>query len=184
MVKKIKIVNVDGNNEINEKQEIEPVEELKPVEPVEETKPVEQIEVKEERPQQEDIKPIEEVPSKEAEPTKTTKQAQYTTCTMCNKQFLTKTYKYSHYKLCLSKNQPPPPPPPPAPSTPEPKAKRARPKEKKETVNPAPTTAKQTFNGVVSFKDFEPVADPYVAMREQRQIIRQQRVKNLISQAL
>ena len=138
------------------------------------------------------------VEEKQPEPKK--KQLEYVTCEVCNKSMLVKTFKYSHQKLC--KPEPPPPPP-----TPEPKAKRvAKPKAAPETSpNPTPqpkpkkvakpaiqskeveeveTQSKPTFTGVVSFKDFQPVVDPYAAMRQQRLIVRQQRVKSLISQAI
>ena len=95
---------------------------------------------------------------------------------------LMKTYRYTHQKLCKDKNAPPPPPtpppppPPPPPPTPEPKPKRAsKPKEVKKEAEPM---------GVVSFNEFNPPIDPYRALREQRLLVRQQRVKHLISQAL
>jgi hypothetical protein len=105
------------------------------------------------------------------------KESQYITCETCNKNMLLKTYKYTHQKLCRDKNTPPPPPPPPPPpTTPEPKPKRAsKPKEVKTETEPI---------GVVSFNEFNPPIDPYRALREQRILARQQRVKHLISQAL
>ena len=105
---------------------------------------------------------------------------EYITCENCNKKVLMKTYKYSHQKVCKASNVPPPPPP-----TPEPEPKKAKrvskPKEKKEEQVEVP---KPEFNGVVSFDHMKPVIDPYLAMRQERVLKRQQRVKSLISQAI
>ena len=114
------------------------------------------------------------------------KKLEYVTCEVCNKSMLVKTFKYSHQKLC--KPEAPPPPP-----TPEPKPKRAAkakaaPKEPPIEVYQDPP--KQTWDGRVSFnniRDTPPqpsVADLYKAAREQRQQVRTQRVKSLISQAI
>ena len=122
------------------------------------------------------------------------KKLEYVTCEVCNKSMLAKTYKYSHQKLC--KPEAPPPPPPP---TPEPKPKRAAkakaaPKEQlsqrvlesktEQHIAVYQDPPKPTFTGVVSFNDFPSVVDPYTAMRQQRIIVKQQRVKSLISQAI
>ena len=66
----------------------------------------------------------------------------------------------------------------PIKQTQEPKEK---PKEKKEVPVEAP---KPEFNGVVSFDEMRPVVDPYLALRQDRVMARQQRVKSLISQAI
>jgi hypothetical protein len=133
--------------------------------------------------------PSEEVENTEA-PTQLLKQpitARCITCEFCNKNMQMKTYKYSHKKQCEAKHAPPPPPPPP---TPEPKKRpkrESKPKEAKEakeaTVKESQTQDKTQFSGVVSFNDFPPI-DPFVAMREQRIMARQTRVKSLISQAI
>ena len=116
------------------------------------------------------------------------KKLEYVTCDVCNKSMLTKTYKYSHQKLC--KPEAPPPPPPP---TPEPRPKRAA--KAKAAPKAAPIEVyqdppKQTWDGRVSFnnvRDTPPqpsVADLYNTAREQRQQVRTSRVKSLISQAI
>ena len=98
-----------------------------------------------------------------------------------------KTYKYSHMKVCKPLVPEPPPPPPP---TPEPKAK-AKPKPKASPPKPKaekPVIAKPEFSGEVSFSNFEAPqlshADLYTQAREQRQQVRVQRVRSLISQAI
>ena len=109
------------------------------------------------------------------------KPLEYIKCENCNKEVLMKTYKYSHKKIC--KANPPPPPPIPEPEPKKARAKRvARPKEQKEEEAPIP---KPEFNGIVSFNELKPAPiDPYVAMRQERLMVRQQRVKSLISQAI
>ena len=110
------------------------------------------------------------------------------TCENCGKSMLMKTYKYSHMKLCKPAVSEPPPPPP----TPEPKAKARAKREPKPKVE-KPTPVKPEFNGEVSFTVFKemkelmpppPHIEVYRQAREQRQQVRVQRVKNLISQAL
>ena len=97
---------------------------------------------------------------------------------------LMKTYKYSHLKLCKPAVPEPPPPPPPEPKA---KAKRvAKPRIEK------PIPAKPEFNGNVSFTHIQETTrelipappDPYTALRQQRMIVKTQRVKHLISQAI
>jgi len=176
MVKKIKVVDVSP---VDAMEESPPVEEPPPVE---ETQPVE--EEKEENVIEEDAPPVvEEVQQLEDKPaTGKTKPSEYIKCENCNKEVLMKTYKYSHKKIC--KANPPPPPPPP---TPEPEIKKPRPKriaKPKETKEEAPIP-KPEFSGTVSFNELKPAPiDPYVAMRQERLMIRQQRVKSLISQAI
>lgn len=175
MVKKLKVIDVVENEEAapSPQEAPEPPEEKPVEEPQEEDKQVE--------PTPEE-KPSEEQPH-ETKTEKEEKLRQYITCNLCNKQFLAKTFKYSHQKLCQSKHRPPPPPPPP---TPEPKPKRTtKPREKKTTEQKAiQEPPKPQFNGVVSFNEFQPAVDAYVAMREQRHTARLQRVRSLISQAL
>ena len=122
----------------------------------------------------------------ESKETDVTPKAQYITCETCNQSILMKTYKYSHKKLCQSKNAPTPPPPPPTPEPePEPKKEKpkrmAKPKQKKEEVVVEPPPEPK-FDGRVSFNELQP--DPYTRMRQERLMIRQQRVKSLISQAI
>ena len=174
MVKKIKVVDVAPADvaETPEVVEEESAPQVEDVTPVEEAKEEEVIEEQ----------PVDEI--KEIEIVKKEKPMEYITCEHCNKKVLMKTYKYSHQKVCRASNVPPPPPPPPTPE-PEPKkekAKRvAKPKEKKEVQVEVP---KPEFNGVVSFDHMKQVIDPYIAMRQERVLIRQQRVKSLISQAI
>ena len=118
------------------------------------------------------------------------KEPSMISCEKCGKSMLMKTFKYSHLKVCKSSEPEPeaPPPPPPPPPTPEPKAKvkRAPPKPKAEN----PVIPKPEFKGEVSFSHYnEPMPPPsyietYRQSREQRQQVRVQRVKSLISQAL
>jgi len=176
MVKKLKLVDVEAA-----KQPSEEIVEEKPAEEIiEEIQP--EVEEKQEEPHiQEAPQPQQaEQPAQESK-----KKQQFITCETCNKNMLMKTYRYSHQKLCKDKNAPPtappppPPTPPPPPPTPEPKPKRTvKPKE------PQKTEPKQETVGVVVFNEFNPPPDPYKAMREQRLIVRQQRVKHLISQAI
>ena len=182
--------------------------------PVEQEAPVEtlQPEVKEESPSEPEVKseqllqgvlqsrtePMAESLAIEApvfeEPAQTTKKKQTViTCKKCGKTMLMKTFKYSHSKVCKpSTPEPPPPPPTPEPTpppTPEPKAKakRAPPKPKAEKT----VIAKPEFNGQVSFNHFDDAPqhqvshiDLYRQAREQRQQVRVQRVRSLISQAI
>jgi len=166
MVKKLKVVDV---------------EDVKPTEEPVENKTEPEIEssssseeVKQETPTPEVDVEVEKV--EKVEETKPKKQPEYTTCETCNKKILMKTYKYSHQKLCKEKNVPPPPPPAPEP---KPRPKRvSKPKQPIETPTEQP---KPESSGIVSFNEFQ---DPYKAMREQRLMARQQRVKSLISQAI
>ena len=127
-----------------------------------------------------------EAPVVEESKPKPKKEQATITCENCNKSMLMKTYKYSHMKLCKPAVSEPPPPPP----TPEPKAKaRAKREPKPKVEKPAPV--KPEFNGNVSFTHFKEMKelmpappDAYTAMRQQRIIVKQQRVKNLISQAI
>ena len=173
MVKRLKVVDVaEGDAEptpIEEEATIPVVEEEAPT-PIVEEAPVPEVEV---------APAPAPAPVEEAKPTKQPKKLVYITCETCNKNMLMKTYKYSHQKLCQNKNQPPPPPPP-QPVESKPKPKRApRPQQTPEEVVETP---KPVFHGTVSFSECQP--DPYIAMREQRVIMRQQRVKSLISQAI
>ena len=164
------------------------------VAPVEAT---EAPEVVEEAPQVEDVKRVEEAKEQVIEEKqiageieeidivkKDKPTMEYIACENCDKKVLMKTYKYSHKQICKASNIPPPPPPPPTPE-PEPKKEKAKrvskPKEKKEEQVEIP---KPEFNGVVSFDHMKPGIDPYLAMRQERVLIRQQSVKSSISQAI
>ena len=185
MVKKIKVVDVSpvhASEEAPQVEEAQPVEEVKEENVIEETQPI-----------------VEEVTDKathEPKGPEKSKPLEYIKCENCNKEVLMKTYKYSHKKIC--KANPPPPPPTPEQLTKseflnsksrfEPEIKKARakriakPKEQKEEEAPIP---KPEFNGIVSFNELKPAPiDPYVAMRQERLMVRQQRVKSLISQAI
>ena len=167
MVKKIKVVDVSPVDAIEETPQVEEPQ------PVEEAQPVE--EEKEENVIEEEAPPVvEEVKQPEDKPaTGKTKPSEYIKCENCNKEVLMKTYKYSHKKIC--KANPPPPPPPP---TPEPEIKKPRPKriaKPKETKEEAPIP-KPEFNGTISFNELKPAPiDPYVAMRQERLMVRQQK---------
>lgn len=171
MVKKIKVVDVAQPEEATVNQPIEEVKEEVTEAVKEEAQPIEDkveeavVEVEEKKP-------------------KRTVSEKNVTCEFCNKEMLMKTYKYNHKKLCELKHAPAPPPPPP---TPEPKKRvkrETKPKEVKpvEVKEEAPKTSQ--FNGVVSFNEFPRPEDSYQAMRQQRLLARQQRVKSLISQAV
>ena len=120
------------------------------------------------------------------EESKPKKEPSMISCENCGKSMLMKTYKYSHMKVC-KQVEPPPPPPPPPPPTPEPKV-RAKPKPKAKAEKPV--IAKPEFKGHVSFSNFEAPEhqlshiDLYRQAREQRQQVRVQRVRSLISQAI
>ena len=128
------------------------------------------------------------------EESKPKKEPSMISCENCGKSMLMKTYKYSHMKVCKPLVPEPPPPPPP---TPEPKAKAkpklnaAPPKPKAAPPKPKaekPVIAKPEFSGEVSFSNFEAPqlshTDLYRQAREQRQQVRVQRVRSLISQAI
>jgi hypothetical protein len=172
MVKKIKVVDVAQPEEATVNQPIEEVKEEVTEAVKEEAQPIEDkveeavVEVEEKKP-------------------KRTVSEKNVTCEFCKKEMLMKTYKYNHKKLCELKHTPPPPPPTPEPEPKkrvkrEPKPKEVKPIEEKQPE--APQTSQ--FSGVVSFNDFPRVEDPYQTMRQQRLLVRQQRVKSLISQAV
>ena len=171
MVKKIiKVVDVDvaQNEEVTQ-----PIVEVVPM--AEEIKDEEVQPIQDDK--QNEIKPNEQI-------VKQTSSAKTTTCEFCNKEMLMKTYKYNHKLQCQGKHKPPPPPPPPSPE-PKKKAQReSKPKAKKEEAPKViENTSKPIFNGLVSFND-APRVDPYAALRKERLMMQQQRVKSLISQAL
>ena len=180
MVRKLKVVDVVQEEAAQPvEEEVKPVEqESSVVEPVaEEIKPVEE----EIKPVEEEIKPVEApTPAKEKiKPTdKKTKEPVEIVCENCNKKMLMKTYKYSHQKLCKPA-EPPAPTPTPAP-TPAPTPKK----------QPDTQFSKEAVN-TVSFDQYSqplPNGNAYLnnwnELRQQRQIVRQQRVKSLISQAI
>ena len=177
MVRKLKIVDVAPTQEAIQTQEAIPVVEIKPiqveeVEPskVEEVTPMEIEPVVEAAPEQ--IEPV-----VEAKPEKKKEPIEEIVCSNCNKKMLMKTYKYSHQKICkpdikeAAHQQAPPSPP----------------KQKPDTVfNQAPTT--QTTVSFDVYSQPIPNGNPYLnswnELRQQRQQVRQQRVKSLISQAI
>ena len=108
--------------------------------------------------------------------TKTKKKDEKITCPVCNKTMLSKTYKYTHQALCKPKE----PTPTPAPKALQPKPKR----EPKTKTKDVPIVS---FNDFKEMKELMPAPDyaaQYRAAREQRQQVRVQRVKSLISQAI
>jgi hypothetical protein len=168
MVKTLKVVDVA--------QEAQPaIEETQIEQPIEE--PIQEESVKE--------VVVEEPPTQEPIHGKTAKTPEEIVCEHCNKKMLMKTYKYSHQKVCKATPPPPPPPPPEHPPTPEPK--KSRPPRVSKPKEPIVTPiAKPIFNNEVSFNEMRapPVVDPCLAMREQRVVMKTQRIKSLISQAL
>ena len=163
MVKKIKVVEID-NVEMPETVADEPIADEPPIQEDLKTDKVEP-------PIQEDLKTDEVEPPKELK----TKDEKIT-CSICNKTMLMKTYKYTHQKLCKPV---------------EPKSKPNKAVESikvvEEKPKPKPNEVSSTNLGEVSFKAFKEEPNPldiYRAAKEQRQQVRNQRVKSLISQAI
>ena len=186
MVKKIKVVEVE-NVETPESVETSPSQ-MKLSSPTDETpetspappptpEPItDEPQIQEETTEESKIEEVE--PPKEVKPKK---QDEKITCSICNKTMLMKTYKYTHQKLCK-------------PNESEiPRVVEAKPKAKKQ-VKLKEITPQQSNLGQVSFTDFQEMQklmpappDPleiYRAAKEQRQQVRIQRVKSLISQAI
>jgi hypothetical protein len=161
----VKVVDVENNDiiepENNDEIEIEDVQEVKEIKEV-----IQEIsdEVKEVKPK-----------SKKEPPTGT--------CEHCGKTMLMKTLKYSHKKLC----QPPPPPTPIIEEKPKAKAKpRAKPKPREEDIQP-PQPPKKVFDGTVDFNKHPPAKTHSEIVQEAKQyrlLLRSQRVKSLIAQAI
>jgi hypothetical protein len=172
MVKKLKVVDVDQAEaekpvEVVEEKPIEVIEE-KPLEVIEEKQP-EVIEQK--PPEVAEVKP--EIMKPKAKPVAklTEKHIEEVTCENCNKKMLMKTYKYSHQKVCKVVADP---------KTPAPK---------KQTDTPFQQEPSNT--NTVSFDVHDqpfPNGNAYLntwnELRQQRHMVRQQRVKSLISQAI
>ena len=166
MVKKIKVVEIDN---VETPETVETVETLEIPETVETPEPI-----ADEPPIQEDLKTDEVEPPKEV---KTKKQDEKITCSICNKTMLMKTYKYTHQKLCKPVEQVPI----------KSKSKIEPTKEVEEKLKAKPKEASLTNLGEVSFKEFKEIPNPldiYRAAKEQRQQVRIQKVKSLISQAI
>ena len=164
MVKKIKVVEID-NVETPETVADEPISDEPPIQEDLKTDEVEP-------PIQEDLKTDDVEPPKEV---KTKNQDEKITCSICNKTMLMKTYKYTHQKLC----KPVEPKSKPTKVIEPTKAVEEKPKAK-------PKETSSTNLGEVSFKAFKEEPNPldiYRAAKEQRQQVRIQRVKSLISQA-
>jgi hypothetical protein len=180
MVKKIKVVEIEN---IEMPETVETVEtpetpetvetsssKMKLLSPTDETPEP----IADEPPIQEDLKTDEVEPPKEV---KTKKQDEKITCSICNKTMLMKTYKYTHQKLCKPVEQVPI----------KSKSKIEPTKEVQEKPKVKPKEASLTNLGEVSFKEFKEIPNPldiYRAAKEQRQQVRIQRVKSLISQAI
>ena len=165
MVKKIKVVEIE-NIEMPETVADEPIADEPPIQEDLKTDEVEP-------PIQEDLKTDEVEPPKEV---KTKKQDEKITCSICNKTMLMKTYKYTHQNLC----KPVEPKSKPTKAVEQIKVVQEKPKVK-------PKEASLTNLGEVSFKEFKEIPNPldiYRAAKEQRQQVRIQRVKSLISQAI
>ena len=106
--------------------------------------------------------------------TKAKKKDEKMSCPVCNKTMLSKTYKYTHQALCRPKE--------PEPKVPQPKPKKESKPKTKEIPN-------VSFNDFKEMKELMPAPPPdyatqYRAARDQRQQLRTQRVKSLISQAI
>jgi hypothetical protein len=191
MVKKIKVVEID-NIETPETVETpeaveSPSSKMKLLSPTDESPETVQTPepIADEPPIKEELKIDEVEPSQEI---KTKKQDEKITCSICNKTMLMKTYKYTHQKLCISKNpEPTKVIEPPKVIEDKPKAKKQiKPKEKEST----PSGGRPNL-GQVSFTEYKEmqkiIPDPidiYRAAKEQRQQVRMQRVKSLILQAV
>lgn len=173
MVKKLKVVDVAQTEEAPKVEEpimdeVEaPVVEEPSKEIIEEITPLENTPT-------EDVKPTENIKPEK----KSSKGAmQEIVCEHCSKKMLMKTYKYSHQKICranIKEPTPEPPKPQAAISKKQPEAQ-----DKSGTPPNAPTA---------SFDAYSPPANTYLRewndLRQQRQMVRQQRVKSLISQAI
>jgi hypothetical protein len=176
MVKKIKVVEVQI---VETPESVETSSsQMKLLSPTDETPapPPTPEPIADEEPNIEEVEQPREVEKpKEAKPKK---QDEKITCSICNKTMLMKTYRYTHQKLCK-------------PNEPEiPKVVEAKPKVKKE-AKPKEVTSPPTNLGQVSFSEYKEthkvIPDPleiYRVAKEQRQQIRIQRVKSLISQAV
>ena len=169
MTRKIKVVDIE-NVELPETVEIPEAVET----------PTPELISDDQQPQEEtDIEEVEQ--PKESNPKK---QDEKITCSVCNKTMLMKTYKYTHQKLCkpkepeqhLTKSHVLEPP------------KEEKPKAKK-LVKQKEISSQPSNIGLVSFTEYKEniIPDPleiYRAAKEQRQQVRTQRVKSLISQAV
>ena len=176
MVKKIKVVEID-----TETSTVPAVENVETHETVETSEPSEPIadEPQEETP--EELKTDEVEPSQEI---KAKKQDEKITCSICNKTMLMKTYKYTHQKLCIPKD------PEPTKVVEPPKVIEDKPKAKKQ-IKPKEVSPPPTNLGQVTFTEYKEmhkiIPDPldiYRAAKDQRQQVRNQRFKSLISQAI
>ena len=180
MVKTLKVVDVA--------QEAHPaIEETQAEPPLREDQPIQEEAVKE--PVIDEPPAVVNKPLDEPIQGKTAKALEEIVCEHCNKKMLLKTYKYSHQKVCKATPPPPPPPPtpPPPPPPPTPEPKKSRPPRVSKPKEPIVAhVAKPIFNNEVSFNEMRapPVVDPYLAIREQRVVMKTQRIKSLISQAL
>ena len=162
MVKKIKVVEIE-NVETPETVETPPPT----PEPI-----ADELQIQEETSEEPKMEEVESL--KESKPKK---QDEKITCSNCNKTMLMKTYKYTHQKLCK-------------PNEPEiSKVVEAKPKAKKQ-AKPKEVISQPSNLGQVSFTEFQEMpAQPnpleiYRAAKDQRQQLRIQRVKSLISQAV
>ena len=112
----------------------------------------------------------------EIKPEKKTKATQEIVCEHCNKKMLMKTYKYSHQKVCSANIKEPPLKEPLKEPLKVAISKKQRPDE--------PTASFDAHSPPLK----EPPETTYVRewndLRQQRQMVRQQRVKSLISQAI
>jgi len=169
MVKKIKVVEVEN---VETPEPVEKVEAPEPTPPPTPEPITDELEIQEETSEEPKVEEI-ETPT-EAKPKK---QDEKITCSNCNKTMLMKTYKYTHQKLCKPKELE------------TPKVIETKPKAKKQ-VKPKEVIPPPSNLGQVSFTEFKEIQKPpdpleiYRLAKEQRQQVRTQRVKSLISKAI
>jgi DNA-directed RNA polymerase subunit RPC12/RpoP len=171
MVKKLKVVDVAQTEEASRVEE-PAVEETIVEEPIQEIseEPIKVI--------TEEIKPTEEV-----KPDKKPKTIQEIVCEHCNKKMLMKTYKYSHQKVCKANVQELPAPTPQPPPTKEPtKPPKAIPKKQPEPTDKESTASFNAYSEPAQHENT--YLREWNDLRQHRQMVRQQRVKSLISQAI
>ena len=183
MVKKLKVVDVAQAEEAPKVEE--PI-----VDKVEEPESKEDEPTKEtiEEPTQNIVPEIIQGATKgeEIKPEKKTKATQEIVCEHCNKKMLMKTYKYSHQKVCSAniKELPIKEPTPPPLKQPLKEPLKQTLKEPKKQRSDEPTASFDAYGPPLK----EPPETSYISewndLRQQRQMVRQQRVKSLISQAI
>ena len=145
--------------------------------------PTEQVAIEEPKPE-EPSSPLSTKAEPEEPKTKIKKEDKIT-CGICGKTMLTKTFKYSHQKLCPPKAPPPSPPPQVSkPKDSKPKEAKIKASNNMDQYVAEKEQEKPEWDGKVFFDNRQAIAQAYHAAKEQRAQVRQQRVKSLISQAI